>query len=158
MPPGGGAVIGEKRVPLFGVPRKRPCHRWWRISEGASLVAEQLAFDQLPGIAAMLIATNRTRLSVCRDVESTCHSSLPVPGSPFIMTVIIRCREAAMVRWIACIEGLRPISGSRSSVSRGSRRTEHRRFGRCCQRPSDHRQQLPADRTASAGTRTPHAG
>ena len=50
--------------------------------ERAALVAEELAFESVSGIAAQLIATNGCALRGLELVDRRATSSLPVPDSP----------------------------------------------------------------------------
>ena len=58
-----------------------------RAGEGALLVAEQLALDQLAGDRGQLSATNGPCGAGPLSCRTRATSSLPVPDSPAIMTV-----------------------------------------------------------------------
>ena len=80
--------------------------------EGALLIAEQLALQQVSGMAAQLMATN----GLCERPESRCtaraSSSLPVPLSPSSSTVALVGATFSIARHRLRMESLTPMMPS----------------------------------------------
>ena len=111
-------LVEEQRAALGLL--EAPAAQRLRAGERAALVAEELGLERSFGIAAVLIATNGIGArGLCR-CNARATSSLPVPDSPVIITVVFDCDRRPIARNTSCIAGAWPRISGVSAVAAGA--------------------------------------
>jgi len=99
-------LIKEQRAAFGLFEASAPCR--CRAGECTALMTEQFRFEQVLGMAAVLMAMNGlSARGLCR-CSACATNSLPVPDSPLISTVACDCDNLPMARNTSCIAGAWP--------------------------------------------------